>query len=142
VLNSAKNNALEKELFETSAPSASSSTGGKRDDKQDQYDRALDKLIKEIINKIVNIEGNDKCCDCNAYQPDWLVTNLGILVCIECCGIHREMGVQISKTQSIKIDRLSSSQLIVAHISGNRLFNKIFEANLDSSQRLQPNSST
>jgi Arf-GAP/SH3 domain/ANK repeat/PH domain-containing protein len=102
----------------------------------------MDRLIKDIINKIVSIEGNDRCCDCGMYQPEWLVTNLGILVCIECCGVHREMGVQISKTQSIKIDRLSTSQLIVAQMSGNKLFNKIFEANLDVSQKLQPNSST
>lgn len=47
-------------------------------------------------------------------DPEWLVTNLGILTCIECCGIHRELGVHISKTQSIKIDRLSTSQLIVS----------------------------
>ena len=133
MLNFAKKSALEKELFDTnsisgtthhhidqggssSSPSSSfdrhhseTSNGG-----GGSYEKTLDKLIKEIIGRVANsVEGNERCCDCGHPQPDWLVTNLGILVCIECCGIHREMGVQISKTQSIKIDRLASSQLIV-----------------------------
>ncbi len=81
----------------------------------DSYEKHLDNLVRETIKKVVRIEGNDKCCDCGSPEPDWLVTNLGILVCIECCGIHRKMGVQIAKTQSIKIDRLSCSQLIVSY---------------------------
>ena len=122
----AKNNALEKALFDTTNSDANECSTlnrqhkekSSRDENVDgQYDeKRLDNLAKGLIRRIVAIEGNDRCCDCGSLDPDWLVTNLGILVCIECCGIHREMGVQISKTQSIKIDRLSCSQLIVKQI--------------------------
>lgn len=46
-------------------------------------------------------------------DPKWLSTNLGILTCIECSGIHREMGVHISRIQSMELDKLGTSELLV-----------------------------
>lgn len=43
--------------------------------------------------------GNDRCADCGAPDPDWASLNLGVLVCIECSGVHRNLGVHISKVQ-------------------------------------------
>lgn len=48
-------------------------------------------------------------------DPEWLSVNLGVLICLECCGVHREMGVHISRTQSIVIDDLGTSQLLVQY---------------------------
>lgn len=51
-------------------------------------------------------------------DPEWLSTNLGILTCIECSGIHREMGVHVSRIQSLSLDSLGTSDLLVAsHMS-------------------------
>lgn len=47
-------------------------------------------------------------------EPTWLSTNLGILTCIECSGIHREMGVHISRIQSLELDKLGTSELLVS----------------------------
>lgn len=47
-------------------------------------------------------------------DPKWLSTNLGILTCIECSGIHREMGVHISRIQSMELDKLGTSELLVS----------------------------
>lgn len=47
-------------------------------------------------------------------EPKWLSTNLGILTCIECSGIHREMGVHISRIQSMELDKLGTSELLVS----------------------------
>ena len=51
--------------------------------------KAQEYLVKNMIREVQTLEGNDTCCDCGVREADWLVTNLGILVCIECCGIHR-----------------------------------------------------
>lgn len=55
----------------------------------EQQERPLDVLQR--------VPGNSVCADCGANDPDWASLNLGILLCIECSGVHRNLSVQISK---------------------------------------------
>lgn len=95
-------------------------------------------LTSSIIDRVKRLPGNQFCCDCGAPDPEWLSTNLGILICLECCGIHREVGVHISRTQSIVIDELGTSQLLCAREVGNSGFNDIMEAKLALDPSLKP----
>ncbi|XP_046689980.1 arf-GAP with SH3 domain, ANK repeat and PH domain-containing protein 1 isoform X2 [Silurus meridionalis] len=90
----------------------------------------LEEITKAIIDDVLRIPGNEVCCDCGAADPKWLSTNLGILTCIECSGIHREMGVHISRIQSMELDKLGTSELLLAKNVGNSNFNEIMEGNL------------
>ena len=49
-------------------------------------------------------------------DPTWFSTNLGVLVCIECSGIHREMGVHVSRIRSLTLDKLGTSELLVRQL--------------------------
>ncbi|XP_050796610.1 arf-GAP with SH3 domain, ANK repeat and PH domain-containing protein 1 isoform X4 [Gopherus flavomarginatus] len=99
---------------------------------QSAGENSLEDLTKAIIDDIQRLPGNEVCCDCGSPDPTWLSTNLGILTCIECSGIHREMGVHISRIQSLELDKLGTSELLLAKNVGNNCFNDIMEGSLPS----------
>ena len=42
---------------------------------------------------------NQTCADCPTKGPRWASWNLGCFICIRCSGIHRSIGVHITKVQ-------------------------------------------
>uniref|UniRef100_H3BHV8 Un-named sa1614 n=1 Tax=Latimeria chalumnae TaxID=7897 RepID=H3BHV8_LATCH len=93
-------------------------------------ENSIEELTKSITEDIKRMPGNSVCCDCGAPDPSWVSTNLGILICIECSGTHREMGTHHSRIQSLLLDKLGTSELLLAKNVGNSGFNDIVEANL------------
>jgi len=77
-----------------------------------------------------NIPGNDSCAECRSPDPDWASLNLGILICIECSGAHRNLGVHISKVRSLRLDVKVWEPVIMDlfHALGNDYANSIWEA--------------
>ncbi|RRT41738.1 hypothetical protein B296_00048946 [Ensete ventricosum] len=66
-----------------------------RSSQQYRFNSKHEKPI-DVLRKVC---GNDICADCAAPEPDWASLNLGILLCIECSGVHRNLGVHISKLE-------------------------------------------
>lgn len=56
-------------------------------------------------------EENRYCADCEAKGPRWASWNMGVFVCIRCAGIHRKLGVHISKVKSINLDSWTPEQV-------------------------------
>ncbi len=76
------------------------------------------------------LSGSPKCADCDATPAEWVSINLGICVCLRCSGIHRSLGVHISKMRSLTLDRLAPDLLSMLQRMGNDGVNGIFEADL------------
>mmetsp|Transcript_10437 Transcript_10437/g.13043 ORF Transcript_10437/g.13043 Transcript_10437/m.13043 type:complete len:253 (-) Transcript_10437:1424-2182(-) len=82
---------------------------------------------------------NERCADCNAANPDWVSINLGVVICIECSGIHRSLGTHISKVRSLGLDRLSRPQIQLLRRLGNSLINSLYEYGVgDENEKLEP----
>ena len=82
--------------------------------------------------------GNDCCADCGHPSPDWASLNLGVLICIQCSGIHRNLGSHVSRVRSLSLDTWSLSQLEVMRRLGNSLANTVWEHNLDTTTKPGP----
>lgn len=87
----------------------------------------------EILRKVA---GNDVCADCGCHDPDWASLNLGILLCIECSGVHRNLGVHISKVRSLTLDVKvwEPSVINLFQSLGNMYANSIWEELLEIGQ--------
>jgi Arf-GAP/SH3 domain/ANK repeat/PH domain-containing protein len=86
-------------------------------------------------------QGNAWCADCGSDRKvEWVSINLGIIICIECSGIHRSLGTHITKVRSLTLDPHSFTQDVteLLLLMGNRVSNMIFEATLDPSIGLKP----
>ncbi|KAK7264157.1 hypothetical protein RJT34_31761 [Clitoria ternatea] len=74
------------------------------EDSHKSLDDIYSKEVDSVSKILRGIPGNDKCAECSAPEPDWASLNLGILLCIECSGVHRNLGVHVSKVRSITLD--------------------------------------
>uniref|UniRef100_A0A8C8CQS8 Arf-GAP with coiled-coil, ANK repeat and PH domain-containing protein n=1 Tax=Oncorhynchus tshawytscha TaxID=74940 RepID=A0A8C8CQS8_ONCTS len=82
---------------------------------------------ESILHRIQCLPGNEYCCDCGQADPRWASINLGILLCIECSGIHRSLGVHCSKVRSLTLDSWEPELLKLMCELGNSVINHIYE---------------
>ncbi|XP_061758823.1 arf-GAP with coiled-coil, ANK repeat and PH domain-containing protein 3 isoform X1 [Nerophis ophidion] len=84
-----------------------------------------------ILQRIQRLPGNQRCCDCGQAEPRWASINLGVLLCIECSGIHRSLGVHCSKVRSLTLDSWEPELLKLMCELGNSVINHIYESSCD-----------
>merc|ERR1719228_2483668 len=101
-----------------------------------KYGRAA--RTQPTARQILDIPGNQVCCDCGAPEPQWASINFGVTLCIECGGIHRGMGVHISKVRSITLDAWEPEILKVMAELGNNIVNNILEAQVSERTIIRP----
>jgi len=85
----------------------------------------------------MKLPGNDKCADCGRKLPSWASKNLGVIICMDCAGCHRGLGVHISQVRSVKMDTWEDDWLRdFLAMGGNKVRNAIYEAKLKKRDKL------
>lgn len=81
--------------------------------------------LKDLLQQ----KDNRFCADCNAPDPKWASANIGVFICLKCCGVHRSLGTHISKVLSVTLDEWSDDEIdAMIEVGGNSSANSIYEA--------------
>ncbi|MCL7042890.1 hypothetical protein MKW94_018059 [Papaver nudicaule] len=95
------------------------------------------------LEDLLGQPSNAICADCGSPDPKWVSLSLGVFICIKCSGVHRSLGVHISKVLSVKLDEWSDEQVdSLIDLGGNAAANLKYEALLpDNVRKPKPDSS-
>ncbi|CAO3614255.1 unnamed protein product [Mucor hiemalis] len=92
-------------------------------------DRASNEKNAKVLKALLQKTPNKYCANCKKKDARWASWNLGIFVCIRCSGIHRSLGVHVSKVKSVDLDTWVQDQVENMVQWGNERANKYWEAN-------------
>lgn len=98
--------------------------------------------VKKILDACLKEPANRVCAECSQKRPLWASSNLGVFICIRCSGIHRNLGVHISKVKGVSLDNWPLAQAEFMAKIGNERANAHFEATMPEGRKPTENDST
>ncbi|XP_037275442.2 ARF GTPase-activating protein GIT1 isoform X1 [Rhipicephalus microplus] len=72
----------------------------------------------------------DVCGDCGASEPQWGSLSRGLLLCDECCSVHRSLGPHVSRVRHLHKAAWAPAQLSMVHSLHTSGANAIWEHQL------------
>uniref|UniRef100_A0A8D0AS87 G protein-coupled receptor kinase interacting ArfGAP 2a n=1 Tax=Sander lucioperca TaxID=283035 RepID=A0A8D0AS87_SANLU len=80
-----------------------------------------------MSKRLRNIE---LCADCNVPEPRWASVNRGVLICDECCSVHRSLGRHSSQVRHLIHTPWPPTQLQMVQMLYSNGANSIWEHSL------------
>uniref|UniRef100_A0A673GY47 Arf-GAP domain-containing protein n=1 Tax=Sinocyclocheilus rhinocerous TaxID=307959 RepID=A0A673GY47_9TELE len=76
------------------------------------------------------LRNSEVCADCSSSDPRWASVNRGVLICDECCGVHRSLGRHNSQVRHLSNTPWPPTQLQMVQTLYNNGANAIWEHTL------------
>jgi len=95
-----------------------------------EREKATQDRLQAMLSEMLKDEDNKYCVDCDNKGPRWASWNLGLFLCIRCAGIHRNLGVHISKVKSVNLDSWTPQQVASMQQMQNSKARAVYEAGL------------
>uniref|UniRef100_A0A8C5PSX3 GIT ArfGAP 1 n=1 Tax=Leptobrachium leishanense TaxID=445787 RepID=A0A8C5PSX3_9ANUR len=83
------------------------------------------------------VQRGEVCADCSAPDPGWASINRGVVICDECCSVHRSLGRHISIVKHLRHSTWPSSLLQMVHTLASNGANSIWEHSLLDPAQIQ-----
>jgi len=64
----------------------------------------MDQYACSEIEEMMKVSENNTCNDCNSITVRWASCNNAVFLCINCAGVHRSLGPNISVIKSLSMD--------------------------------------
>ncbi|XP_058055125.1 stromal membrane-associated protein 1 [Anopheles bellator] len=95
---------------------------------ESERQKQIQEKCQILLTKMLRDDDNKYCVDCDAKGPRWASWNLGVFLCIRCAGIHRNLGVHISRVKSVNLDSWTPEQVVSLEQMGNSRARAVYEA--------------
>ncbi|XP_041756399.2 ARF GTPase-activating protein GIT2 isoform X10 [Coregonus clupeaformis] len=76
------------------------------------------------------LRNSEVCADCSVPEPRWASVNRGVLICDECCSVHRSLGRHSSQVRHLTHTPWPPTQLQMVQMLYNNSANSIWEHSL------------
>ncbi|XP_042344902.1 ARF GTPase-activating protein GIT2a isoform X8 [Plectropomus leopardus] len=76
------------------------------------------------------LRNTELCADCSVPEPRWASVNRGVLICDECCSVHRSLGRHSSQVRHLTHTPWPPTQLQMVQILYSNGANSIWEHSL------------
>jgi len=81
---------------------------------------------QQVFEEIFREQENNFCFECGSPSNHWASVNNGIFLCLNCSGLHRGFGVNVSFVRSVNMDSWSDLQLSMMRNGGNAKLRQFF----------------